>query len=59
MLAWWRDIGPAFCQEPWQETLAEDKEWPPKTVLAETYRDWCMLKAGGNNGFFLMVQALM
>ncbi|KAJ7812565.1 hypothetical protein B0H14DRAFT_3478733 [Mycena olivaceomarginata] len=38
MLAWWRDIGLTFRQEPQPETLAEDEEWPPKTVSAETLK---------------------
>jgi hypothetical protein len=59
MLAWWRDIGPAFRQGPRPEGLAETKEWPPKAKAEETLGAWCMLQASGNNGFILVVQALM
>ncbi|KAJ7186260.1 hypothetical protein B0H12DRAFT_989392, partial [Mycena haematopus] len=59
VLAWWRDIGPAFRAGPRPEGLGEDEQWPPRPKKGdEPPGAWTMLRSSGDNGILLVVQAL-
>ncbi|KAJ7917984.1 hypothetical protein B0H13DRAFT_1447508, partial [Mycena leptocephala] len=58
LLAWWRKIGPEFRQGERPEELDESEEWPPQSKTGWDWTDWMGVRASGNNGVILVVQAL-